>query len=372
MTLPKKIYLETEKRYQNRNLKINSKELKNFIDNLYNQAQQNYSQLPNQKFCSLKSYISIWLNQEIARDIAQKSLKSFKINSPPGNFKAVAEFYKNYPPQSFPKTNQNKKNNLHDKKQKWLAVVNERNQFSLNKGDKSRIGTYLNDFCIPPSEYKEFLKNTDNIITFCKNQIYSNWNFQSNQNLDNHCLICNSNIFPFKTIDDFLVFFTKKNKFYKNNKDKIKIEFTNESRTEYIKENDTFKITINQNTHLNHKIDELIHELGHAETMAKILQQNKFITIKPYALEKIAIKKEINFLQKYFSKALDARLGNILRMIYQTLFEIEIYQNPKKILIKYILNISKNAQKILLKKIVGIIYQIRTFYIKTLPNLFTL
>lgn len=350
MILPNKFYLETKKRYQKRGLETDLKKLKTFTDGLYYQAKQNYYQLPEPKFCSQKAYISIWLNQEIAKDIAQKSLKSFKINDPPNNLKAITEFYKNYPPPSFPKTNQNKnQNNRNNKKQQWLAVIKERNQFSLDNHYKSRIDNYINDFYIPISEYKKFLKNIDNTIDICKDQIYSNWSFQPKQNLDNYCLVCNSNIFPFKTTDDFLAFFTKKNKFYKNNKEKIKVEFTNESRTEYIKENDTFKVTIKQNTHLNHKIIELIHEFSHVETMAKILRQNKFITIKPYTLEKIAIKKEINFLQKYFSKALIARLGNILRMICQTLFEIEIYQNPQKdpnkIYLKYLKKCSKDTKQ---------------------------
>lgn len=374
MTLSNKFYLETKKRYQNRNLNFSSEKLKTFINGLYNQAQQNYLKLPNPKFCSQKAYISIWLNQEIAKNIAQKSLKSFKINNPPDNLKAITEFYKNYPPLSSSKTNQKEDQSNRDrKKQQWLAVVRERNQFSINNCYKSRIDNYINDFCIPLSEYKKFLKNINYVINFCKNRIYSNWKLQSNQNLDNYCLVCNSNIFPFKTIDDFLVFFTKKNRFYKNNKEKIKIEFTNESRTEYIKESDTFKVTINQNTHINHQIDELIHEIGHTETMAKIFQQNKFITTKPYFLEKIAIKKEIDFLKKYFPQALDARFGNILRMIYQTLFEIEIYQNPKKdpnkIYLKYLKKCSKNItqkdswnylsnQDILYKNFTQLIYAI--------------
>ena len=83
--------------------------------------------------------------------------------------------------------------------------------------------------------------------------------------------------------------------------------------------------------------------------MAKILNQDKFIQPKAYFLEKLAIKKEIKFLDKYFPKALIARQENILKMIYQTLFEIEIYQNPDKnlneIYLKYLKKCSKNISK---------------------------
>lgn len=347
----KSFYQQTEIRYKKREINLDSKEIKIFVNRLTQQAKRNYSELSNPKFCSQKAYISLWLNQEISKDIAQKSLKSFNINHPQNNFKAAAEFYKTYPPQSFPKqkTNQKQSNSLNDKKQKWLAVVRERNQFALDKGYKSRLDMYFDDFSIPQMEYKKFLKIVNKVIAFSKKQIYTSWKPKPNQNLDNYCLVCNSNIFPFKNLDEFLKFFETKNKFYKENKNKIKIEFTNESRTEYVKEYDTFKITINKNTHLNHQIIELIHELGHVESMAKILKQNKFIQPKAYLLEKLAIRKEIKFLNKYFPKALITRQGSILRMIYQTLFEIEIYQNPKKdpnkIYLKYFKNCSKNTNQ---------------------------
>lgn len=349
--LSQSFYRQTQKRYHRRNLNIDSAKLQDFINNLYHQAEKNYLNLPNPKFCSPKAYISIWLNQEISKDIAQKCLTSFNLKNPPDNFKAVSDFYKNYPPPSFKaiKPNQNR-NNLHDKKQKWLAVVKERNQFSLDKNNKSRIQTYLDDYYIPISEYQKFLANTDKVIAFCQNQIYSNWEPKSNQNLDNYCLICNSDIFPFKNTNDFLVFFEKNNKFYKKNKEKIKIQFTNDSRTDYIKENDIFQITINNGPHINHQIIDLIHEIGHAETMVKIFKQNKFIKPKAYLLEKLAIKKEIQFLARYFPKALIARQGSILRMVYQTLFEIEIYQDPKKdpnkIYLKYLKKCSPNIKQI--------------------------
>lgn len=344
-------YKQTEIRYKKRGIIINSKEIKTFISNLYRQAKQNYSKLPNPKFCNQEIYISIWLDQEIGKDIAKKSVKSFDIHHPPKNFKAITEFYKTYPPSplSKVKVNQKQNNNINSKKQKWLDIIKERNHFSLNKGYKSRLDMYLNDFGISQTEYKKFLKNVDKVIAFCKSQIYFDWEPKADQNLDNYCLVCNSNIFPFKNINSFLKFFNKKNKFYLANENKIKIEFTNDSRTEYIKENDTFKITINRNTHLNHQIIELIHELGHAETMAKILVQDKFIQPKVYLLEKMAIRKEIKFLNKYFPKALIARQGNILKIICQTLFEIEIYQNPKKdpnkIYLKYFKECSKNAKQ---------------------------
>lgn len=346
----KPIYQKTKEKYNKKGLSTNSEEIKNFVDNLYCQAKEKYSKLSHPKLCSQKAYISLWINQEIGKDIAQKSVKPISLKNPPKDFKAIAEFYKNYPPSSSEqKSNQKQTNNINGKKQKLIAVVKERNQFALDKGYKSRLDMYFDDFNISRLEYKKFLKNVDKVINFCRDQIYSNWKPKNNQNLDNYCLVCNSNLFPFKNLNEFLGFFKKKNNFYKENKNKIIIKSTNESRTEYVKKNDTFKITINKNTNINHQIIDLIHELAHTETMAKILNQDKFIQPKAYFLEKLAIKKEIKFLDKYFPKALIARQENILKMIYQTLFEIEIYQNPDKnlneIYLKYLKKCSKNISK---------------------------
>lgn len=207
----KPIYQRIQKRYNKRGLDISFKEIKILVDNFYYQAKQNYSKLSVPKFCSQNAYISLWLNREIGKDIAPKSVKPINLKNPPKDFKAIAEFYKNYPPLSLEqKINQKQTNDINDKKQKWLAVIKERNQFSIDKGYESRLDMYFDDFNIPKSEYEKFLKTVDKVIIFCKNQIYSNWKPQTNQNLDNYCLVCNSNFFPFKNLDEFLVFFKKR------------------------------------------------------------------------------------------------------------------------------------------------------------------
>ena len=330
-------YKKIKEKYKKRKLIISSKEIKKNINTLVQQAKKKYSKLSKPKLCSPKSYISLWVNEEISKDIAQKSLTTIKINNPPNNFKATVSFYQKYPPSS---TKETKQKNLNDMRKRWLLVVKERNEFSLDNGHKSRINMSLKNSNISKLEYDEFLKNINNIIAFYQKPI---------QNIDNFCLVCNNEIFPFNNLSDFLCFFKKKNIFYKKNENRIKIQSENCSKTEYIKETDTFEITLDQKTNINHQILDLIHELAHADSMAKIFKQDKFLKSKGYFLEKSAIRKEIIFLKKYFPKALTAKLGNIMRIICQTLFEIEIYQNPKKnpnkIYLKYLKKCSKNITK---------------------------
>ena len=335
-------YNKIEERYKKRKLQYKPKELTKFINTLYKQAKKNYSKLSEPKFCSLKSYIDVWVNEEISKDIAKKSLTSINLKNPPNEFKATVKFYTTY---QIKKTN--KPINFNTMKNDWLEMVKERNLFSQQKGYKSTLDMTLKNLNIPKSEYKKFLKNINQFINFYKKQIYSTWTPVSTQNLDNFCLICNSKFFPFNNLSDFLNFFQKKSIFYRKNKNKINIQFENYSETKYIKETDTFKITLKQNTNINHQILDLIHELSHVSSMVKILGQNRTQKTGAYLLEKLAIKKEIIFLKKYFPEALKSKLENILRIIYQTLFEIEIYQNPQKnpnkIYLKYLKKCSKNV-----------------------------
>jgi len=76
---------------------------------------------------------------------------------------------------------------------------------------------------------------------------------------------------------------------------------------------------------------DLIHELAHVVSMLKIFKKDKHLAFMgTYYWEKLAIQIEMNFLNKYFPKLFLAKLGNILQIIHQTLFEIEIYHDPKK------------------------------------------
>jgi len=330
-------YKIIEKRYKRRKLDFSLEEIKKNINILVQQANENYQKLAKPRFCSLKAYISVWINEKIGEDIAQKSVKPLNPNDSKNNFKDAINFYQKYPPSSIKEI---KQKNLNDIRKRWLLVVKERNKFALDNDHKSSLNMYLKNSNIPKLEYDKFLKKVNEIINFYPKPI---------QNIDNFCPVCNSEIFPFKNLSDFLIFFKEKNVFYKKNKNRIKIQNGNYSNAQYIKETDTFEIIVDQNNNINHQILDLNHELAHVDSMAKILKQDKFLKPKAYFLEKSAIRKEIIFLKKYFPKALKAKLGNVMKIICQTLFEIEIYQNPQrdpnKIYLNYLKKCSKNVTK---------------------------
>ncbi len=352
MIKPNNFYKRIEKRYIKRGLDYEQEKLFKLIDTFYQQAKQNYLKLNKPKFLSLKNYINVWINEEIGNDISKKNIGKFNLNNPPNNFKASADFYKNYPPSYFEKskgTYHKNQINFDDIKNKWLLMIEERNNYSLNKGYTSRIDMILKDFEISKTEYNSFLKNFGKIIHFCKAKTCQNLSENSNQQSNNNCFICNLKSFPFKDLTTFLDFFRKKENFFKKYENRITIIFGNFSQTKYIKETDSFNITINKEVNIKHQIVDLIHELAHVLSMIKILKQNKFIKISAYYLEKSAIKEEILILKKYFPEIFIAKLGDILCIINQTLFEIDIYQNPKKdpnkLYIKYLNKCFKKNNK---------------------------
>jgi hypothetical protein len=69
-----------------------------------------------------------------------------------------------------------------------------------------------------------------------------------------------------------------------------------------------------------------------------------------YKIEKAGIETELLYLKKYFPDIFALKLGNILQIICQTLFELDIYQNldnnPNKLYFKYLKKCFKNITEI--------------------------
>jgi hypothetical protein len=128
-----------------------------------------------------------------------------------------------------------------------------------------------------------------------------------------------------------LTFFRINFPILKDNVNKIKISLANRSETKYLKETDSFEITLDKNNKPNHQKLDLVHELAHVIINLENFKKGKNIKKKGrYFGEKSAIKIELMLLKKYFPQLFAAKLGSILHNIWQTLFEIEIYQNPNQ------------------------------------------
>jgi hypothetical protein len=270
MNKKQEIFEEIKEILKNKNNNLNTIEIKRFIDKFYNSAISNYLSLPKPRFCSSKNYILIWINQEIIKDITTKNIIDIKNKTPPNDLKNTIKFYQNKQYHSL--SPQTPKKIINSATKDFIEIIKERNFFAQNRGYKSYLEMRLNNECIPIIEYKEFLRNIDSFILKSKN--YLNKPIILNSELSNTCFICQSKPLPYKNVENFINIFSQKYPLYEKNKNKIKINLTNYSSSEYIKENDTFRININKNIKLNHQILDFIHEISHIDLMIKTFKKN--------------------------------------------------------------------------------------------------
>ena len=314
-----KLYRESELRYKKRHLEFDQKKLHELIDNLYQQSQENYSKLSSPKTCDSTVYSSIWIWQEIGKDIAQKEATSpFELSNPPTELKASTNFLINYPPELIEKYKTNpSKINIQDLTQKFIAVVKERNGFALNKGYSSRLDMYLKRYQIPLSEYTKSQK-------FDSSKINS-------LDFSQHCLICQIKPFPIKNINDLSILFEDLPPDLRNKIRATKISLAEISETKYIKETDSFEIILDKKLNSNHQAMDLIHEFSHIISHLKNFQRGKNpFKAGFYSREKSAINIELKFLKKDFPELFTVKLGVISHCVRQTMFEIELYQHTDK------------------------------------------
>ena len=74
MSILQNLFRESESRFKLRKITYNPKELKEQIDGFYKQAEKKYLTLSEPKTCNREVYTDIWIWQEVAADIAKKSL----------------------------------------------------------------------------------------------------------------------------------------------------------------------------------------------------------------------------------------------------------------------------------------------------------
>lgn len=329
-----KLYNEAKSRYINKGLDFNKKSLLLKINGFYRESKEGYLKLLGPKIVDSTLYTNIWVWEEIGKDIANISVeKPFKFNSPPIEYKYTVEFLKRYPAEYVKEIkNKNVKMTeelLVDMEKRFLDMVGERSKFSLNKGYTSRLEMYLENYKIPRLEYKNFLKKVDQVILNCNYKLVDL--LKDNTELSRHCFICESKNFPFKKEVELLKLFGQKYPILGKYIHKIKIVLGDGAEAKYIKENDSFIITLDKKVKPNHQMMDLIHELAHVILYLENFKKGENILKNGrYFIEKLTTKIEFNFLKKYFPQLFVAKLGTILHNIWLTLFEIELYKNPDK------------------------------------------
>ncbi|MBU2592535.1 hypothetical protein KKD61_03695 [Patescibacteria group bacterium] len=331
-------------RYQNVKLEI----LLEIAQSAAKEARESYEKLPVPRTCDLTTYTRYCVNGAIVSDV-KLNVKPINSDKPQKNSfnRAVADYFNIIPLESFDRlwTQIYKRNQTETEaqilkdlkplfnklKSKYVNLTKGRNQEAEKRGYKSQLELILEIHQIPQEDYQVFLKNKDKVIEYCQSQIprvelpdwfYSQFNSQ--------CYLCKLPEFPkLKYPDEIFEFVAKEYPILKKFRHKIRFAESSSSTFRYVKESDSFLISIAKKHNSRHRLTALIHELGH--TVAALQNFKKGIdplTNGRYPSEIDAFKIESNLFKKLSAQVYQAEVAGTLSTLYEIIFQIEAYRNP--------------------------------------------
>lgn len=348
----KRIYEEYLPRYELQIKSFNPKELKRLILKASWEAENSYEKLAEPKTCDLDTYIGIYVEKTVDKNFASKTIREISLDNPPSPFRASANFFSTYPlelqdalmkkiydakPEDREKVWKDLKVPMKGIEKKFVKMIISRVRLARSKGYSDYVDMLLDKYKISNSDYKCFLGDINKAIEFCNLQLpgddsFPDW-FYSNYNLP--CFICRLPEFPFTSFDDAIEFVAKEHRILSKFKNKINITLGNDSKMNYEKETDSFKITIERRENKRHRIVDLIHELSHVIDYLMCFKRG----INPlerggYIREREAARIEFALLKKISPDLYKASLAGVLLTLRRVLFEIELYKNPDQDLSK--------------------------------------
>ncbi|MBI2268298.1 MAG: hypothetical protein HYU80_02480 [Candidatus Blackburnbacteria bacterium] len=346
------IYLKYLPRYTSEVKSFQPDRLRSLIKKAAKDARENYKKLSQPKACSIGLYTEIWVGQEVRKDLAVKTLKKISVDNPPPEFKAQINYFAIMPHERHGELRKklydspiNKRGDIWDSfklpldeiEKRFIQMTISRNEFAKRKGYRSYIDILLDSHKIPQSDYKKLIEKSDKLIGYCNSQLpkigkLPTW-FYSKFNIP--CFMCQLPVFPFKTLDETFSYCAKKHNVLDKFKYKIKVKLDDDSRMLYRKETDSFEIAINKNNNIRHQSIELIHELAHVINYLRDFKKEIDPLVGGARLhEKEALAVELSILKELSPELFYTHFTDALLTIRRTLFEIELYTNPKQNLSK--------------------------------------
>lgn len=344
-------------RFQKVKIDISLDHLRKLADKEIPKAKKNYLTLNKPRTCSLSTYVSLWVREALEREFILKTSRRVNLNRSTQDTyaQALTSFFYFLPQELIPHLRKEIFNAPFHRRRKiwqsfnlpikeieskfqnlvktWEKEVQERNHSSF-------LDVLLEKNKIPRNDYLQFIKNADQLIALLNRQLpkiknLPSW-FFSEFNLP--CFICQLNSFPFHSLKETFNFVVRQYHILEKFQSKIKIKIGGKNTfTIYDTKRDIIKIKIEKELNTRHQVVLLIHELGHAISLLNYLYKGRdllFIAGK-YGAEKEAIKIEVGLLKKASPLLYRASLGEILLFPFRnTLFQIELHQNPNQDLSK--------------------------------------
>ncbi len=322
------------------------------MKNIIAEAKKNYLKLAEPKSCSLSFYIDYWLKETLLQNSISKKIQKI---SPSSDFKnnndfssTVIEYFSTlsidemnylrreiisiFPYSKRVKTAEKNKSLFQRLEKSFIKLALARNKLAIDQKYGNYVDLIVKYDKIPKTSYKNFIKKIDLVVGFINKKLpeagyFPNW-FYSSLNIP--CFICQMP-FPDLNRQRIIKLMEEKYPILKKFKNKISISFGDNTQTAYHKETDTFKITLLKDTNKRHQIINLIHEFGHVIYLLENFENNRNpLELGRYKAEKFAVGTELEVLKKYLLAVFDSELGDILLMFWRILFEIHVYENPRK------------------------------------------
>jgi len=337
--------------FRNEGVDISSDDLDKLINHAFENAVNSFHKLNLSKTYCLSAYVAYWVREELVKVFIIKT--SRKVNwreDDPGenqDLKTIKNFFSILPPGSFASLEQRffrtdslaKRKNLFRQHQKLFDklrkpfedLVGWRNMFAQKRGYPDYIFYIRQKDQIPNEEYELFIKNVDQIISYCYAQLpkvenLPDWFFSR---YNQPCFLC---LIPFpmelnteKALDIVAGLYPQLRLFLP----KIRIIYTEKARTLYLKENDLFEVSIRKNVNQRHQMISLVHELGHVIYFIDSFAKNiDVLKCGQYVAEKAALAISFKVLKTIDPIILKAYYAGLLQAIRRSLFELAVYTKP--------------------------------------------
>lgn len=337
--------------FRSERVDLSSCDLNKLINHSFKDAIDSFHKLDLSKTYCLSAYVAYWIREELIKVFTIKTLRKVSWREgDPGesqDLKTIKNFFSILPPGSFVSLSQRlfragslaKRKNifrqyqrLFDKLRKpFEDLVGWRNVFAQKREYPNYISYMRQKDKIENEEYELFIKNVDQIISYCYAQLPKVENlpcwFYSQYNQP--CFLC---LMPFpkelsteKVLDIVAGLYPQLKSFLP----KVRIVYTDKARTLYIKEDDLFEVSIRKNVNQRHQMIDLVHELGHVIYFIDSFTNNvDIMKCGKYVAEKAALRVAFRVLNSIDPKILKAYCADLLQVIHRSLFELAIYFEP--------------------------------------------
>jgi hypothetical protein len=334
--------------YKEEGIQIKSRELRHLILKASIAAERNYWSLSEPKTCPIDVYISVCVRKAIDMDFAIRVIKPVSVNNPPHSIKASIAYFSFFP-QELHKILRNRLFQTKPEKRqvvwtsfnvpieqiedKFKKMTKERIKMALAKGYSSYNELSLRRYKIPQSTFNEFLKNIDEVVVYCNQQVQGGFEYKNlptwfYAEFNEPCFICSVPSFPFQKLNEVQIYVTKKHNLLERFKDKINISLGDISKMSYRNESDIFDINVERSANIRHQSVDLLHEFGH---IVDYLQQFKN-GVDPlergiYLREKRALEIVFDLLHDVSPSLVQCAYNQALLYLRTTLFELSLYSN---------------------------------------------